>query len=195
MVLHRSSVYTYYGALIFLEYKRCGKIKGCMCADGRKHQETWKKLDATSPTLATKSLLITTDIDASDNRDVKAVDTSGVLITADMYKEVILVPEGVLAEIMVVIFQSTYRDYVSVRKLERRSYMWVSRKRYTVVSALTSSSIASWRVSLGLLVSSPTHMMRAPLTSGLTVDKWQSHGMLTTSKYHTRTRTRWQNWF
>ena len=52
--------------LVFLKDKWCGKIKYCMCVYVRKQIKTSNKSDATSWAATTKSVLITTAIDASE---------------------------------------------------------------------------------------------------------------------------------
>ena len=63
--------------LMFLKQKRCGKIKGRGCADGRKQRATTKKEDASSPTMAIESVMLSCTIDAMENRDVATVDIPG----------------------------------------------------------------------------------------------------------------------
>ena len=55
--------------LMFLKRKRCGKIKGRGCADGRKQRAYTSREDAASPTVATESVFLTTVIDALEGRD------------------------------------------------------------------------------------------------------------------------------
>jgi hypothetical protein len=50
--------------LMFLKRKRCGKIKGRGCADGRKQRAYTAREDAASPTVATESVFLTAVIDA-----------------------------------------------------------------------------------------------------------------------------------
>ena len=73
-------------ALMFPKEMRTGKIKGRMCADGRKQQKKSDKKSATSPTSATESVLISTAIDATARRDVALVDAQGDFLTSDMDK-------------------------------------------------------------------------------------------------------------
>jgi hypothetical protein len=42
--------------LMYLKRKRCGKIKGRGCADGRKQRAWTDKADSSSPTIATEAL-------------------------------------------------------------------------------------------------------------------------------------------
>ena len=73
-------------ALMFLKEKRMGQIKGRMCADGRKQQRKSNKKIAISPTAATESVLITTEINSTKRRNAAVVDTPGSLLTDDMDK-------------------------------------------------------------------------------------------------------------
>ena len=54
------------GYLMFLKQKRTGQIKGRGCADGRKQQLYTPKDDASSPTVATESVLLSCVIDAKE---------------------------------------------------------------------------------------------------------------------------------
>jgi hypothetical protein len=53
-------------SFMFLKEKREGAIKGRACVDGRKQREGSKKSDATPPTAALESVLITATIDAHE---------------------------------------------------------------------------------------------------------------------------------
>ena len=52
--------------LMYLKEKRCGRIKGRGCADGRKQREHTDKHKATSPFVAIESVLLTSTIDAHE---------------------------------------------------------------------------------------------------------------------------------
>ena len=68
-----------------------------MCADGRKQRRKSDKKSATSPTADTESVLITTEIGATESRDVAVVDVPGALLTANIDEEVIVLLTGKLA--------------------------------------------------------------------------------------------------
>jgi hypothetical protein len=70
--------------LMFLKRKRCGKIKGRGCADGRKQRLYTAKEDATSPTVATEAVFLTAVIDAREGREVALLDVPGAFMQADM---------------------------------------------------------------------------------------------------------------
>jgi hypothetical protein len=68
--------------LMFLKRKRCGKVKGHGCADGRKQRRYTDRADAASPTVATEAVFLMAVIDALENRDVAVVDIPGTLLHA-----------------------------------------------------------------------------------------------------------------
>jgi hypothetical protein len=101
-------------SLMFLKEKRDGSIKGRACADGRKQRDTAVAGDATSPTVALESVLITATIDAFEERDVAIVDVPGAFLSADMDEEVIMTIRGRLAELMVKAAPNIYRKYITI---------------------------------------------------------------------------------
>jgi len=60
--------------LMFLKWKRSGKIKGHGCADGRKQRACTDKANSTSPTVSAEAVFLTAVADAMENRDVAVVD-------------------------------------------------------------------------------------------------------------------------
>jgi hypothetical protein len=85
--------------LMSLKKKRCGRIKGCRCADGRK-QRIYKTKEATStPTVATESLMLSCVIDAKEQRTVVTANIPGAFMQADMDKVIQMKLEGPLAKL------------------------------------------------------------------------------------------------
>ena len=76
-------------------------MRGRGCADGHKQQGKYEKEDVTSPTVALESVLLTSIIDAHENRDVAVVDISGAFLQADQDEDVWVLFDGTLAELMV----------------------------------------------------------------------------------------------
>jgi hypothetical protein len=116
-------------SLVFLKEKRDGTIKGGACADGRNKRETVVPRDATPPTVALESFLITATIDAYEERDAEIVDVPGTFLSADMDEEVIMTTRGRLAELMVKAAPNIYIKYITLNannqpilytKLQRR---------------------------------------------------------------------------
>jgi hypothetical protein len=81
-------------SLMFLKEKKYGSIKGRACADGRKQREGSTKSNATSPTVALESVLITATIDAFEKQEVAIVDVPGAYLTAYMDEEVLCASEA-----------------------------------------------------------------------------------------------------
>lgn len=58
---------------MFLEMKMNEEIKGQGCADGRQQRVYTSKEDRSSPTVAVKSIFITSAMTAKDDRDIAAI--------------------------------------------------------------------------------------------------------------------------
>jgi hypothetical protein len=94
--------------------KRDSLVKTCMCADGRKQKDgTWLKQETTSPTVGSESVFITTVIDAYQGRDVACFNIPGAFLHADVNKDITMVLQGRLAELMVQVEPNLYRKYIT----------------------------------------------------------------------------------
>ena len=100
--------------LMFLKRKRCGRIKGRGCADGRKQRVYTAKEDASSPTVAIEGLMLSCVIDAKEYRNVATVDIPGAFMQADMDDTVHMKMEGKMAELLVRIDPKLYCNYVQL---------------------------------------------------------------------------------
>jgi hypothetical protein len=65
---------------VFVKKKRTGQIKVCKVAGGYKQRDVISKENASSPTVATESVLLTSLVDVQENRDVAIVDISDAFI-------------------------------------------------------------------------------------------------------------------
>jgi hypothetical protein len=88
------------GYLMFLKEKRTGKIKGRGCADGRKQRLYTTKQEATSPTVAIESILLSCVIDAEEGRHVATVDIPGAFMQADMDETIHMKLEGTMVDLL-----------------------------------------------------------------------------------------------
>ena len=95
--------------LMFLTKKRCGRIKARGCADGRKQRETTNKEDASAPTVAIESVMLSATIDAMEERDVATVDVPGAFMQADIDEVAHVKFEGEMAEMLVKLDPKMYR--------------------------------------------------------------------------------------
>jgi hypothetical protein len=98
--------------LMFLKKKRCGRIKGRGCADGRKQRIHTKKEDASSPTVAIEAVMLSCVIDAEEERDVATVDIPGAFMQVDTDEIVRMRLHGKMAELLVHINPNMYQKYV-----------------------------------------------------------------------------------
>ena len=113
--------------LMFLKKKRCGRIKGRGCADGRKQREHTPKEDASSPTVAIESLMLSCTIETREGRDVATADIPGAFMQADMDKLVHVKLEGQMDELLVRLDPKLYRKYVQLEK--GKSVLYVEHKK------------------------------------------------------------------
>ena len=95
--------------LMFLKKKRNGTIKGCGCAYSRKQRTYMSKEDASSPTVAIESVLLSCAIDEMENRNVATIDIAGAFMPADMDDILVHMKlEGTMAELLVCINPKMY---------------------------------------------------------------------------------------
>jgi hypothetical protein len=102
---------------LFLKLKLDLTIKGRTVAGGNRQKGFITKEDATSPTVATESVLLTAVIDALENRDVAVVDIPNAFIQTRITNEddmAIIRIRGELADILVEIAPAVYKSYVGV---------------------------------------------------------------------------------
>ena len=115
---------------MFLKEKRCGRVKGRGCADGRKQRIYKTKEETSSPTISLEALFITCIIDAMERRSVTTVDIPGAFMQADIDEKLHIKLEGDIALLLVRIDPS-YKQYLK----------HVGRKQTPVVYALLMGSL------------------------------------------------------
>jgi hypothetical protein len=84
-----------------LKLKRCGRLKGRTCADGRKQRRYILPEDASSPTVSTEALLMTCVIDAKERRCVATADVPGAFLHAEMDDVVHVIVEGEQLDLLI----------------------------------------------------------------------------------------------
>jgi len=130
--------------LVFLTKKRCGRIKGQGCADGRKQIAHMSKEDSSSPTVAIEALMLLCVIDIKEYRDVATVDIPGAFMQADMDEKVHMRLEGKMAELLVRCEPILYRKYVQVEGGKTVLYVELRKALYgTLKAALLFSELLS----------------------------------------------------
>ena len=74
-------------AINLIKLKRCGKVKGCTCADRSVQRGYISKEDSSSPTVLLQALFATWIIDSIEERKVQTFNVPGVCLHAEIPKE------------------------------------------------------------------------------------------------------------
>jgi hypothetical protein len=101
---------------MFFKLKRDGKIKGRTVAGVNKQRDYISKDNASSPTVATESVLLSCIIDAKEHRDVDVVDIPNAFVQTRVENEkdmAFIKIRGILVDILVEISPEAYNSYVS----------------------------------------------------------------------------------
>ena len=119
-----------------IKEKRCGKLKGRACADGRSQRSYIPKEDTTSPTVALESLLTTLAIDAKEKRDVATADVAGAFLHGIMEDFVVIKLVGDEVDIMCNV-DGKYRQYVVYEHGKKTIYLQLHKALYgTLLAAI-----------------------------------------------------------
>jgi hypothetical protein len=100
---------------MFLKQKRDGNIKGRTVAGGNNQRDYIYKEYASSPTLATESVLLSCIIDAKEERDVAVVDILNAFVQTRVENEkdmAFIEIRGILVDILEEIASDVYKSYV-----------------------------------------------------------------------------------
>jgi hypothetical protein len=124
---------------LFLKEKRDATVKGRMVAGGNKQRGKVDKLDASSPTAALESVLLTAVIDAKENRDVAVIDIPNAFVQTRLEDDVdkaIMRLRGKLVELMVKVAPEIYTKYVIINsKGETVLYVRLLNALYGIMKA------------------------------------------------------------
>ena len=104
---------------IFVVKKKCGTLKARKVAGGNKQRDYVSKEDASSPTVATESVLLSCAIDARENRDVAVIDIPNAFIQTTVQDEkdkVVIRIRGLVVDMLVKIAPDTYLPFVTEDK-------------------------------------------------------------------------------
>ena len=104
---------------MFLNETRTGEIKGRTVAGRNRQRYYISKEDASSPTVTTKYVLLTSIINVQEGRDVAVINIPNAFIQTrvedDKYMALIRI-QGSLVDILLNIAADVYRDYVTTTK-------------------------------------------------------------------------------
>ena len=99
---------------MFLKEKFDRTVKGRACTDGQKQQGGSQTKDATPPTVALESVLITSAIETHKIRDSAVLGIPGSFLTTDMEEYVIMVLKGRLVELILNTKPRIYQKFVRI---------------------------------------------------------------------------------
>jgi Reverse transcriptase (RNA-dependent DNA polymerase) len=102
---------------LFIKLKRDGTIKGTAVAGGNRQRGFIAKEDATSPTVATESVLLTAVIEALENRDVAVVDIPNAFIQTRIENKddmAVIRFRGELVDMLIEIASEVYKPYANI---------------------------------------------------------------------------------
>ena len=124
--------------LMFLKRKRCGKIKGRGCADGRGQREFISKDEASSPTASLYAIIMTSVIDAIEGRYVVTTDIPGAFLQTEMPEEEVVYIKivGSMAELLERIDPKLYSQcIVTTRKGKKVLFARANKAIYGTLKA------------------------------------------------------------
>ena len=123
-------------AINLIKEKRCGKIKGRTCADGRPQRAYTQREDASSPTIFLESLMASLLIDAHEERDVAIFDVPGAYLHAELPpdKFVLLKIEGAFVDIMCDV-NPEYLEDVRIENGKKVLYVQILRALYGMIES------------------------------------------------------------
>ena len=124
--------------LMFLKRKRCGKVKGRGCADGRSQREFISKDEASSPTVSLYALMVCCAINAIENRYVITADIPGAFLQTDMPNdEVVHVRlDGAMAELLAKLDPEKYNPCITTdRSGKKKLYARANKAIYGTLRA------------------------------------------------------------
>ena len=127
-------------SLIFLTEKRDKRIKARMCANGSTQRAYTPKEEATSPTAATESILLTGVIEAKQNRDIMTLDVPNAFVQTNIPQgkddeKVIMKIRGQLVDLLVELSPETYADFIVYEGKSKVLYVKMLKALYGMIKA------------------------------------------------------------
>jgi hypothetical protein len=121
--------------LMFLKKKRCGRIKGRGCADGRKQRLYKTKQETSAPTVAIESMFLTSTIDAKERRYVVTTDVPGAFMQTDIDELIHVKLEGPLVSLLAKVDPNLYEKYVATERGRPVLYVKLMKALYGTLQA------------------------------------------------------------
>ena len=115
--------------------KRCGRVKGRTCADGRKQREYVSKAEASSPTVSLEGLMTIILTAAHEDRQVLVADIAGAYLNADMDDFVVMKFRDEMVDYMVAANPDRYAEYVEYENGKKVLYVRLLKALYGCIQS------------------------------------------------------------
>jgi hypothetical protein len=124
--------------LVFINPKRCGQFKSRVCDNVSPQRLIHKKIDASSSTLKTKSVILASVFDADESRFVGVHDIPDAFFHSKLDEVVYMKVTGALPKYLVAFVPEVHGDYVTMEREKEVIYLLLTRALYgCVMFALT----------------------------------------------------------
>jgi hypothetical protein len=110
---------------VFVKKKCTGQIKARKVTGGNKQRDFISKENVSSPTVATESVLLTSLVDAQENRDIAIVDIPNAFIqrVVEDDEDNVLRIRGHMVDVLVKVAPRVYSPYTSTKKQGRKQLL------------------------------------------------------------------------
>ena len=115
--------------------KRCGKVKGRTCADGRKQRDYVTKAESSSPTISLEGLMTIILTAAHEDRQVLVADIAGAYLNADMDDFVTMKFKDEMVDYMVAANPERYAPYVTYEEGRKVLYVRLLKALYGCIQS------------------------------------------------------------
>ena len=114
-------------ALMFIVEKRNGDIKARKVAVGSKQRTFpgYSKSEWASPTVSTDGVILTSTIEAHEERDVAVIDAPNAFLNATDNEKTLMLLKGKLAELMVQIDPKMYQKHIIITSSKGEPMLYV----------------------------------------------------------------------
>jgi len=115
--------------LTMVKKKRCGKVKGRACVNGKRQRKYMQKEDVSSPTIQLESLILSLIVDAFERRDIATADIAGAYLNANMPDFILIKLREDSVDILCAC-NSKYLKYVTMEKGKKVLYLRLAKALY-----------------------------------------------------------------
>jgi hypothetical protein len=126
----QQEIFQVLNTIIFIKQKRCGRIKARACADGRPQQILYNKHDASSSTFKTESVLLTSVIDAAEERTVGIYDIPAAFLHSTLPDTLHMKMTGAMLKCLVAVKPDKYSKFVVSENGQDVIYLLLTKALY-----------------------------------------------------------------